>query len=439
MKLLIKLFLLAGLFFCGSRNSNGQDLFSRFEKRLEASQQKPIEQYSKTKHKKKKKVGRILSESTADYSLLLADNSSFPSDTVARKRAMSKTRNIISDSLMVMENNSDSTNLLVLDSIPKKKKKRKNEESNFYSDSMAIDSLTQQDFVADGNTKLIGDSVRQSIQVLIMDSAYAYLYANKYDTAVIYFTKIIENYPATDEYKLSFLGRAKSKSGLNDFVGALHDLDIFISIDNCGSAMCSESYYQRGLVNFKLQNYPDAINDFSKVIADSTFINYKYCFFYRAFALGESGKYIQSVQDYTKFLNLDKFKSVSSAEALYYRGFYKVKLDDNRGAISDYDLAIEMYSGAYESSKGKNQIYFQKLIDTYITRGLAYAEIKKWDEAIASYNTVIKMKPDYATAYHLKGLSEIGKGELDAGCLDLSKAGELGSNDAYNDIKLHCK
>ena len=114
-------------------------------------------------------------------------------------------------------------------------------------------------------------------------------------------------------------------------------------------------------------------------------------------------------------------------------------MDDNRGAISDYDQAIIMYSGAYESSKGKNQIYFQKLIDTYITRGLAKAEIKKWDEAIADYNTVIKMKPDYATAFHLKGLSEIGKGDLDNGCLDLSRAGELGSIDAYEDIKLHCK
>ena len=249
--------------------------------------------------------------------------------------------------------------MFVLDSIPKKKKKKKNEELSFYSDSTKIDSLKQIDS-GNGETVItIGDSLKVKPQVLEMDSANNYLYANKYDTAIIFFTKIIENFPATDEYKLSFLYRAKAKSGINDFAGALHDLDIYISLDNCLSQWCSESFYQRGLVNFKMQNYQNAIADFSKVMTDTTYLNLKYCYFYRAFCLGETDKYIQAVQDYTKFLNLDKFKSVSSAEALYYRGFYKVKLYDNRGAISDYDLAIEMYSGAYESSKGKNQIYFQ--------------------------------------------------------------------------------
>ncbi len=430
MKLLKRIFLFAGIFICMQQNTIAQDLFLRFEKRLGASMQKPEVPALIIKQKKRKGVAKISSEFKSDRYLLLNNNLLVPYDSLAQIRWNEKGNHPDSDS-MPKE---------TWGSISKKKKKNKQEDLlHQHADSTVIDSLTQQKFIDEESKLSLGDTIQEPTQVLIMDSAFIFLYANKFDTAVIYFTKVVENFPTTDEYKLSFLWRAKAKSGLNDFAGALHDLEIFISLDNCMSQWCSESFYQRALVNFKMEHYDEAILDFTKTLTDSTFNNFKYCYFYRALCLGESGKYIQAVQDYTKFLNLDKFKSVSSAEALYYRGFYKVKLNDNRGAISDYNLAIEMYSGAYESSKGKNQIYFQKLIDTYITRGLANAEIKKWDDAIDSYNTVIKMKPDYALAYHLKGLSEIGKGDLDAGCLNLSKAGELGSNEAYNDIKLHCK
>ena len=89
--------------------------------------------------------------------------------------------------------------------------------------------------------------------------------------------------------------------------------------------------------------------------------------------------------------------------------------------------------------RNPNAQYVQKLIDLYIVRGLAKAELKRYDDAILDYDAVIKMSPKYATAFRLKGLSEIGKGLTDAGCLDLSHAGELGANEAYDDIKVHCR
>lgn len=435
MKFLIRLFLLTGLFICVQQYTNAQDLFTKFQGRINAQKPKSEQPTSNSKLKKNKWVGKVLNESTVNYSSVSDSNPSIPFDTIPKKRLSERKRELFSDSIKIINNNSDITNLFIQDSIPKKKKKKKSEELNFQSDSTS----TQQELNIDKTPESQKDTMPVLPQVIYMDSAYEFLSENKFIEAITYYDKVIGNFPATEEYKFAFLWRAKARSELEDFAGALHDLDIFISMDNCGSNWCSESYYQRGLVNFNLQNFQNSITDFSKVLNDTAYSNFKYCYFYRAFCMGESEKYIQAVQDYTKFLNLDKFKSVSSAEALYYRGFYKVKLNDNRGAISDYDMAIEMYSGAYESSKEKNQTYFQKLIDTYITRGLAYAEIKKWDDAIINYNTVIKMKPDYATAFHLKGLAEIGKGDLDAGCLDLSRAGELGSIDAYDDIKLHCK
>jgi len=226
---------------------------------------------------------------------------------------------------------------------------------------------------------------------------------------------------------------------LNDKPAALNDISLYIKMNNCEAQFCSDAFYMRANIYFNTASYVAAIADFTAATKDSTFKNYKFCFFYRALCEGETGQYIQSVLDFTKFLTLDNYKTISSAEALYYRGFYKVKLSDNRGAINDYDQAAELYKVAVENSKDKKNIYLQKLIDTYITRALAKAEIKKYDEAILDYNLVIKMNPNYAIAYRLKGLAEINKGDLDNGCLDLSKAGELGSAEAYDDIKHLCK
>ncbi len=435
MKFLQQIILLTFIIFCVNQSVTAQDNFSKYSEHLDALHLKTHESVNEHKLPKRKHVGEVLAISTSDYSLLLADNPSFPKDTIPRKRLGGRTHDS-SDPIVSVQNYSSDNST---DSIPKKKKKKKEDDFLSMDESAKTDSILNGNLSSADTTILITDTIIKPLQMLYMDSAYQFLSQNKYEDAILYYDIVTSLFGGTDEFKYAFYWRAKAEMGKNDLASAFNDINSFISIDNCTSTFCTDAYYTRGLVSFKMKEYESAGSDFSKALTDSIFSNLKYCYFYRAFCLGESEKYIQAVQDYTKFLNLDKYKSVSSAEALYYRGFYKVKLDDNRGAISDYDLAIEMYSGAYESSKNKNQIYFQKLIDTYITRGLAYADIKKWDQSIADYNTVIKMKPDYATAYHLKGLSEIGKGDLDAGCLDLSKAGELGSVDAYSDIKLHCK
>lgn len=262
---------------------------------------------------------------------------------------------------------------------------------------------------------------------------------NNFDQAIFYYNKIITLYSATSVYPDALFARSRCYMEMNDKEAALNDISLYIKAKNCEGNSCADAFYMRANIYFNSGRYGVAIADFTEAAKDSTYKNYKFCFFYRALCEGELGQNIQSVLDFTKFLSLDNYKTVSSAEALYYRGFYKVKLSDNRGAISDYDKAIELYKAAVENSKSNKNIYLQKLIDTYITRALAKAEIKKYDEAIVDYNIVLKMNPNYATAYRLKGLAEINKGDLDNGCMDLSRAGELGSTEAYEDIKHLCK
>ncbi len=55
------------------------------------------------------------------------------------------------------------------------------------------------------------------------------------------------------------------------------------------------------------------------------------------------------------------------------------------------------------------------------------------------YNKLIEINPKFGEAYYGRGLANLlGLGEKDSGCLDLSKAGEMGVNAAYQYIKEYC-
>ncbi len=360
----------------------------------------------------------------------------FQTDTIKKKKkCFSKNRHRKVSATDTSEYYSDmnSTQKLMPDSISvhadtiqkrtKKKKKITNES----------DTTSVQEYV----TPVI--QTPEEIAQDLKESGDMNMKGNNFEQAIFYYNKIITNYNSTSVYPDAIFSRSRCYMELNDKEAALSDISLYLKVKNCEGNSCADAFYMRANIYFNSGRYGVAISDFTEAAKDSTFKNYKFCFFYRALCEGELGQNIQSVLDFTKFLSIDNYRTVSSAEALYYRGFYKVKLSDNRGAISDYDRAIELYKVAAENSKDKKNIYLQKLIDTYITRALAKAEIKKYDEAIADYNIVLKMNPNYATAYRLKGLAEINKGDLDNGCMDLSKAGELGSTEAYEDIKHLCK
>jgi len=48
------------------------------------------------------------------------------------------------------------------------------------------------------------------------------------------------------------------------------------------------------------------------------------------------------------------------------------------------------------------------------------------------------INPNYAKAYFIRGSAKINSDQRNSGCLDLSKAGELGYFEAYQYIKEFC-
>ncbi len=279
---------------------------------------------------------------------------------------------------------------------------------------------------------------RDQIAAMLLDTGNYYLEKGRFMRAHLYFDSLTQYYQNTFQYKFGYYFKAKCKMGMQDDVGAVNDFNYFILLDGCKSNFCTDTRYNLGVLKFKLGQFEQALFDLNEAAKDSSYKNYKFIFFYRAFCYAQQLEYIKAIQDLTRFLNLDNAHTYSTAEAIYYRGFYKTQLQDYRGAIKDYDAAIEMYLPS-ATGKNPNLQHIQKLIEVYIVRGLAKSQLKKYDEAIADYNLVIKLNPKYATAYRLKALDEIKKGDIEQGCLDLSRAGELGSNEAYSDIKQYCK
>lgn len=74
----------------------------------------------------------------------------------------------------------------------------------------------------------------------------------------------------------------------------------------------------------------------------------------------------------------------------------------------------------------------------YNDSGLAKFRLKDYRGAIADYSKAIELNPSFADAYFNRGITKISSGQKDKGCLDLSKAGELGDGEAYKAIRAPC-
>ena len=100
-----------------------------------------------------------------------------------------------------------------------------------------------------------------------------------------------------------------------------------------------------------------------------------------------------------------------------------MKLQDYYGAIDDFSAAVAI-----------NENY----IDAYLNRGKAKQFLQAYEDAINDCTKILQINPKNIDAYYMRGVLRIDFGDLKNGCLDLSKAGEMGDTKAYQAIKERC-
>jgi tetratricopeptide (TPR) repeat protein len=216
----------------------------------------------------------------------------------------------------------------------------------------------------------------------------------------------------------------------------------FMSAQNDNSEADGDHFFSRG-------DFKAAIGYYDRTIEQNDTNSYN--FFRRGICKYNIGEFAKAIPDLTKSIQLapedksgfwdcgertvkiaDDFYTISKgfislqheySHAYFYRGLAKYNLKDYRGAILDFSAVIkidETNAGAFHN------------------RALSYYDLGKVTEAISDCTESIKLDSTQCWVYYLRGVCYCEQNDLERGCLDLSKAGELGAEEAYNAIQHFC-
>jgi tetratricopeptide (TPR) repeat protein len=152
--------------------------------------------------------------------------------------------------------------------------------------------------------------------------------SGNYEKAVEFFSKEIEVNPKNEN---AYYERGNSKFALNDFYGALKDIDEAIKINEHPAF-----FNNRSVINSKLGDYQNAIQDAAKAIELKD--DYLEAYINRASAFTMLNENTKAIDDYTLVLILDPNNKV----ALVNRGVTYQKLNDLNKACLDWGIAAEL-------------------------------------------------------------------------------------------------
>lgn len=184
-----------------------------------------------------------------------------------------------------------------------------------------------------------------------------------------------------------------------------------------------ENYWKKGIESYQNKDYPTAIQFFSKFLEnnpDNTDV-----LFSRALTKSEIDDRYGAISDYDKILSLEgkttpkvyKFSTVYNNKA-----YCLVRLEMYKEALPFVEKALEL---------DQTEWYI------WDTRAEIFLNLGELDKCISDCTKAISIKAN-GNSYLVRGLAHIKKGEKIKGCQDLSKAGELGEETAYQKIKEYC-
>ncbi len=170
-------------------------------------------------------------------------------------------------------------------------------------------------------------------------------------------------------------------------------------------------------VTLSLQNqYSAALNYLNYIIGQGT--EEPYAYMNRATVHAEMIDFISSLEgNYQSMKNLDPDPASRLKQAST-----KVQYDYS-AVIADFQKAIEL---------------MPELPHLYYNLAGIFVATGDLPKAIEQYNKAIELFPYFAEAYYNRGIVQIMIGETTTGCMDISRAGEFGIDNAYSIIKKYC-
>ena len=169
--------------------------------------------------------------------------------------------------------------------------------------------------------------------------------------------------------------------------------------------------------------YNSALNQYDKALEgqDNTpYASYYRAFYYvnRAALRADMIEFIASMESSVQTLTMDD------------SGRARARVSEQVNLSYDYSEAIADMESAASALEGIPYIYFNL--------GNLYCLSSRLVDAIGSYDKALSIYPYMADAYFNRGLILIYLKDKEKGCIDLSRAGELGIADAYSIIARYC-
>lgn len=165
--------------------------------------------------------------------------------------------------------------------------------------------------------------------------------------------------------------------------------------------------WETGNENLKNKNFSQSISDYTSLIQISP--DFIYAYLNRGVAYLNLSKFSLALADLNKYID----SKSDDPYALQQRGWVKYYLDDNIGALKDFNRLIELEPSYY----------------AYYSRGSAKSNLKDEYGAISDYTKSIEIKPDFSMAYNNRGWAKFNLKKYSDALIDLNKSIEI---DPYN-------
>ena len=187
----------------------------------------------------------------------------------------------------------------------------------------------------------------------------------------------------------------------------------------------SSEMFIRALYDYNDKKFNSSLNDYSRCIeiADNgSSLERMYSSLYRlnrGVLRAEMIDFINSIENNVQVLSMDD------------SGNTRARVKDQVSRSYDYTDAIRDMRAAQESLPDLPYVYFNL--------GNLYCLSSEHIASIDNYTRAIELYPYMGDAYFNRGLVLIYLKDKEKGCIDMSRAGELGIQDAYGIIKKYCE
>ena len=190
------------------------------------------------------------------------------------------------------------------------------------------------------------------------------------------------------------------------------------------SAPASSDAFVKGMADVAGKQYTLALQHYTEAV-DGPAPASPYGAYYKAFYLMNRGALRADMIDF-----IASFESNVQTLTMDDKGNTRARVQQQVSREYDYSEALADMEAAAEILPSLPYIQFNL--------GNLYSLSSRFVEAIESYNKAIKLYPWMGSAYFNRGLVLIYLKDKEKGCIDLSRAGELGVDGAYNVISRYC-